>query len=101
MGYLRENSLNREVNQNSGEVTELGVTKSILMEVEAVRGCALNRRCLSKEKCRKSSNKVRQDRPLGWSALEGGRTERESGGRREGMIDEGGGELRPCRVTQA
>lgn len=71
MGYLRENSLNREVNPNSGEGTELGVTESILMEVKAVRGCALNRKCLSEAKCRKSSQKVRKDRPLGWPSAGG------------------------------
>lgn len=59
------------MNQNSGEGTELGATESIFMEVSAVRGCALNRKCLSKDKCSKSSQKVRKDRPLGWSRAGG------------------------------
>lgn len=90
------------MNQNSGGSTKLGATESILMEVKPGRGCALNRRRLSEEKCRKGSKKVRKDRSLGWSSA-GGREDWEGvcGGRREGMIEEGGRELRPCRVTQS
>ena len=100
MGYLRENSLNGEVNQNPGEGLNLAVTESIHIEAQAVRGCALNGRCLEREKYRNSSKKVRTALGAvsvrGWEDAEG-----VCGGRREGMIEEGGGELGSCRLMQS
>lgn len=92
--YPRRNSLNRNVNLIWMKKLNLVILWSISTEVvvKATRGCAV-----PGEQCRQSSKKDK-DRPLGWSSVRGRQNwEGVHGGDRERMIEEGGGELGPCR----